>query len=690
MHPRKNHWCVATNLASKAIKALPFAGICALLSIPALGATPPTEQLPSNNDLTELPLETLLNIEVTSAARKPQRLANTAAAVFIISQEDIRRSGATSIPELLRMVPGVQVAKMDANKWAVSIRGINGRFVSKLQVLKDGRSLYTPLYSGVFWETQDTPLEDIEQIEVIRGPGAAMWGSNAVNGVINIITKHSADTQGGMVSGGAGSSEKGFGTVRFGKQLTDDSHLRLYGKYVDRGEGVDATGRDAHDDWSLGSAGFRLDLQPTVDNAITLQGDYYNGRYNETYNLYSPVGTPYQQPATSTASGGNLLARWQRTLSDTDNISLQLSYDHSERSLYFMGEKRDTLDIDFQHRLSLGSRHDLMWGLAYRYSYDSINSTPLASLTKPSEGLNLYSLFLQDEITLVPNTLALILGSRFEHNDYTGWEIQPNGRLIWTPSPQHSLWGSISRAVRTPTRAERYLRYTLATLPASTPANPLPFPVNLEVNGTNNFKSETVLAYELGYRAELSKQLSFDLSLFFNQYDKLRVSQNPDYSNLPTIGLPLSNDAHGHAYGAELSANWRPYEWWRLQAAYHYLRTIIYLDNGSLDDDNRSNTAEGAPRHQFTLRSGFDLGKQVELDLWLRAVDQVDYVNREQIPGYLTMDARIAWKPAKNLELALVGQNLFQNRHPEYKPEFIDTVRSEVPRSVYGKVTLKF
>lgn len=678
-------WPFTVRIPSTVWALVPL-GLLATLAITAVPTQAAPGQLTTKaDDLTELSLEALMNLEVTSVSRKPQRLSNTAAAVFVISQEDIRRSGATTIPDLLRMVPGVQVAKIDANKWAVSIRGINGRFVGKLQVLKDGRSLYTPLYSGVFWETLDTPLEDIERIEVIRGPGAAMWGANAVNGVINIITKHAADTQGGLVSGGTGSSEKGFGTVRFGKQLSDDSYLRLYGKHAEHGEGKDVrTGNDAYDGWQMTTAGFRLDTQPTFDDALTVQGDYYNGRYNEIYNLYTPLGIPYQQPATSTASGANLLARWERTFSDSANLSLQLSYDHSERELYVLGEKRDTLDLDFQNRFRLSSRQELLWGLGYRYSHDQIKNTPIAGLSKSSEGLSLYGIFLQDEITLVPDTLSLILGSRFEHNDYTGWEIQPNGRLIWTPSPQHTFWGSISRAVRTPSRTERYLQYTAATLPG---------PINVEVDGSSAFKSETVLAYELGYRTELPKQISLGLSIFFNQYEKLRVSQASvlDITTLPpTLRMPLSNDAHGHAYGAELSASWRPYDWWRLQAAYHYLRTIIYLDNGSPDDDNRSNSAEGAPRHQFSLRSGFDLPKQVELDLWLRAVERVDYINREQVPGYVTMDARLAWKPVKNLELALVGQNLFQRRHPEYKPEFIDTVRSEVPRSVYGKVTLQF
>jgi len=656
-------------------------------------------QLKLKSDLTDLSIEALMDIEVTSVSRKSQTLANTAAAAFVISQEDIRRSGATTIPDLLRMVPGVQVARIDANKWAVSIRGGNGRFANKLQVLKDGRSIYTPLFSGVFWETQDTTMEDIDRIEVIRGPGAAMWGANAVNGVINIITKHAADTLGGLVSGGAGSTEKAFGTLRYGFKPTESSDLRLYAKHVDRGEGIYANGADANDAWHLTTGGFRLDSQATVDDNLTLQGDFHSGRMNETYTLFhlptasDPTFSRIQQAA-STAWGANLLARWQRALSSSDNLSLQLYYDHYQRDLLILGEKRDTADLDFQHRFALGNRQDILWGLGYRFTQDTVANSEVLAMASASKGTSLASIFLQDEITLLPSTLKLILGSRFEHNDYTGFEIQPNGRLIWTPSPQQTFWGSVSRAVRTPTRAERDIRYTYLTLPTGAAGNPLP--LRVEIDGTSNFASETLIAYEVGYRTELTSQMSIDLSLFFNQYDHLRVRQNgtaepepPSFTNL-VLRYPLSNDMHGHSYGAEIAANWRPYEWWRLQAGYHFLRTVMFLDNNSPDDVNRSNSAEGAPRHQFTMRSGFDLGRQVELDLWLRAVDQVDSIDQVRIPGYVTMDARIAWKPVKNLELALVGQNLFQRRHPEFIPEFINTTASEVPRSVYGKVTWNF
>lgn len=651
-------------------------------------------------DLTELTIEALMDIEITSVSRKPQSLANTAAAVFVISQEDIQRSGATTIPDLLRMVPGVQVARIDANKWAVSIRGSNGRFDSKLQVLKDGRSLYTPLFSGVFWETQDTPFEDIERIEVIRGPGAAMWGANAVNGVINIITKSAEDTLGGVASGGAGSSEHGFGMLRYGFKPTENSTMRLYGKHVDRGEGVFSNGTNANDAWQLTTGGFRLDSQPTNNDNLTLQSDFHAGRMNETYTaLYhlpslSDPSYSWTQPSTSTAWGANILSRWQHAISETDNLSLQIYYDHYQRDFYILGEKRDTVDFDFQHRFAASQRQDIIWGLSYRYSHDKVESSQMFVMEDPEKGFSMYSIFLQDEITLLPNTLSLILGSRLEHNDYTGFEIQPSGRVIWTPSPQHTLWGSVSRAVRTPARVERDMRYTYFTGPFDYSGTTIP--LRVEIDGSNSLKSETLLAYEVGYRTEMSRQASLDLSLFYNQYDHLRVRQegtpvpeSPTFTNL-LLQYPLSNDMHGHSYGYELAANWHPSDWWRLQAGYNYLRSFMYLDNGSTDTINRSNAADGAPRHQLTLRSGFTIRRQVELDFWLRAVDRVDSIDSVSIPGYVTMDSRIAWKPQKNLELALIGQNLLQSHHPEYIPETINTTASEVRRSVYGKATWSF
>ena len=654
-------------------------------------------------DLTDLSLEALMDIEITSVSRKPQKMANAAAAAFVINQEDIRRSGATTIPDLLRMVPGVQVARIDASKWAVSIRGFNGRFANKLLVLKDGRSIYTPLFSGVYWEQQDTPLEDIERIEVVRGPGAALWGANAVNGVINIITKQASDTKGGLVSAGGGSAEHGFGSMRYGFELAPETNMRVYGNYANRGSGTYQDGTAAHDAWQIGSSGFRLDSQLSGQDSLTLQGDFTSGSYDETYKIYgldAPGEEKFRQPV-AISNGLNMLARWQRTLSDTDSLSMQMYYDHYSRDMLVLGENRDTVDFELQHRFSPGARQDIVWGLGYRFTQDHLANSPYIIFPGTDKGTSLFSGFIHDEISLVPEKLALILGARLEHNDYSNFEIQPNARLLWTPTAQHSFWAAVSRAVRTPSRGDQDIQYRFLTMPLPPPSV---VPIRFEIDGNSGFKSETVVAYELGYRTSPTPRISFDLALFLNQYDKLRVPQ-PGTSYAEPVGafpttnyvLPyiLTNNMHGHTYGAELSATWQPYDWWRLQATYSTLYSIMHAD-GNINDVlgliqiNRDDAASGSPRHQGSIRSGFDLGRQVELDLWLRAVDEVRYIDTVRIPGYLTMDARLAWKPTKSVELSLVGQNLLQKRHPEYIPEFINTTASEIPRSVYGKVTWKF
>jgi iron complex outermembrane receptor protein len=394
-------------------------------------------------DLTSVSIEDLMNMTVTSVSRTEQTIANAAAAVFVITSEDIRRSGVTSIPEALRMVPGLEVARIDANKWAISSRGFNGRFASKMLVQIDGRTVYTSLFSGVFWDAQDTVLEDIERIEVIRGPGATLWGANAVNGIINIITKDAGDTKGGLLSAGGGTMERAFGTARYGTQLGSSSALRFYVKYLDRA-GMDdlQTGHEAHNGWNSVRGGFRLDSEPSSSDTLTLQGDYYDERLNETYVNQTPNSIfDYTTPS----SGGNLLARWKRAFSDTDDLTLQLYYDRIEMRYAVIDEQRDTVDIDFQNRFAFGALQEIIWGAGYRFSHDRTQFPfPTLNLGPGIEDNHLFSFFVQDSIALVPDQLNLIIGSKFEHNDYTGFEVQPNARLIWTPTRQQCRSGSQS------------------------------------------------------------------------------------------------------------------------------------------------------------------------------------------------------------------------------------------------------
>ena len=655
-----------------------------------------------DSDLTNLPLESLLEMKVTTVSKKTQLLTNAAAAVFVISQEDIRRSGVTTIADALRMVPGVQVARIDSNKWAISSRGFNGRFSNKLLVLMDGRSLYTPYFMGVYWEIQDTLLDDIDRIEVIRGPGAALWGANAVNGVINIITKPAENTNGTLLTVGGGTYEKAFAAARAGTSLGDSTNVRLYAKHHQRDSFLLGSGASSNDQWHTTQGGFRLDSQPNVHDTLTLQGDYYDGHLDETYILYGhPASSvpPYVSDvqARTVVNGGNILSRWQRTFSATNSLSLQAYFDHSENGMLVSPQKFNTVDLDFQQQFSPGTRNDIVYGAGYRYNQYELINTPTLSFSTTNVTNKIFSTFIHDEIALIPSQVSLILGSRFEHNDYSGFSYQPNGRLLWSITPHNSLWGSVSRAVRSSTKGEQEINYNYRTLAPSTPANPNlntgPVPLRLEINGNKDFKSEELLAYEIGYRTEILSRLSLDVAFYYNIYKNLRVITPAAGYAEPTNAVQpyiLSNDMHGRAIGVEVAADWTPLDWWRVQAAYSYQNLKMQLDGSSVDEINKGNAEGDTPQHQFSLRSGFDIGRQVTLDLWLRGMDRLASIDGVAIPGYLTMDVRMAWKPAKYFELSIVGQNVFQKQHPEFIPEYINTQPSEVVRSAYGKATWKF
>ena len=639
-------------------------------------------------DLTAIAIEDLMNLTVTSVSRKEQRLYNSAAAVFVITQEDIRRSGVTSIPEALRMAPGLEVARIDANKWAISSRGFNGRFASKMLVLMDGRTVYTPLFSGVFWDSQDTLLDDIERIEVIRGPGATLWGANAVNGIINIITRHADDTVGGLVAAGGGTQERVFASARYGVQLGNSSSLRGYLKYLER-DGLDdpQTGREGHNGWKAIRGGFRLDAAPTDNDTLTLQGDYYDERLKETY-----INMPGSFDYTTPVSGGNLLTRWKRTFSDTADMALQFYYDRSEMKYAVIDEKLDTLDIDFQNRFALGAHQEIIWGAGYRFTHDRLQF-PLASLTlgAKKQDNNLFSAFVQDNITMVPDLLHLVIGSKFEHNDYTGFEIQPNVRLLWTPSQKQSVWISVSRAVRTPSRGEDALSLYMPYPPVNIPPLPQPLPAQLHLIGSTDLKAEELVAYELGYRMEPVERLTLDAAAFYNVYRRLDIySQGQPVVDFTTpqpsvtIPLQLGNFGRAETCGVELAADLKALPWWRLKMAYTFLQLVKKeADHGAAFSDIKGEN----PQHQVSLRSATDVTKNLELDLWLRYVDELRAFD---ISSYVTLDARLAWRPIKDIELSLVGQNLLHEGQKEFMPQFISTQPTAVGRSVYGKVTWQF
>jgi iron complex outermembrane receptor protein len=641
-------------------------------------------------DLADLPIEALLQMEVTTVSRKSEKLAETPAAVTVVTHDDIERSGAMSFPQALRLVPGLQVAQVDAGQWALSARGFNDVFANKLLVLQDGRSIYTPLFSGVFWDIQGTMMEDIDRIEVIRGPGATLWGANAVNGVINIITRSAKETQGTLLTLGGGTEERAFAGVRYGGQISDNAYFRVYGMYGNHDDSLLPTGKDAHDAWQQGKWGFRVDWDISDQNQLTLQGDAATGEFDQVIGVFDPAATNFTRLARGDdrVEGGNVLGRWTHTFSANSDLRVQAYYDRTERNTVIFDEKRDTFDVDFQHRFGIGDRNDIVWGAGYRVTSDAVGNSPTISVNPDNRTDNLFSAFVQDEITLVPEKLGLMIGSKIEHNDYTGIEVQPSGRMHWTPFENHAFWASISGAVRSPSRVEDDVALNQVIPPGGLfPGSPAAVTTTY---GNRDFVSEELLAYEVGYRVQARKNLSMDFALFYNEYDHLRSFEpgpSPTQPAMPgTIPLHVANDLFGETYGAEAALTFQATPWWRLQPGYSVIEMQLHKRAASQDPFSEQDEGK-TPEQQWSLRSSMDLPHDISLDCMLRYVDSLPAL---KVESYWGLDIRVAWRPTHWLELSIVGQNLVESRHAEFSPTFIATQRTEVQRGCYGKVTLRF
>lgn len=629
-------------------------------------------------DLSELSLEDLMNIEVTSVSKEPQKLSDSAAAIFVITQEDIRRSGATSIPEVLRLAPGVHVARIDTSKWSISIRGFNSRFSNKLLVLIDGRSVYSPLYSGVYWDVQDTMLEDIERIEVIRGPGATLWGANAVNGVINIITGNSFDTQGTLISAGTGNQEKMFTNGRYGGAINDKTSYRIYGKYFDRDKST-ADDHRAEDGWDSRRGGFRLDSRLTAADSLTIQGDIYDNEADQTTSV-SMMQTPYRKTFAETTdqSGGNLLLRWQRTFSDTTGLELQAYYDQTERHEYVLDQELDIYDFTLQNHFQLSRAQHVIWGMDYRFCRGDVTGNQGIRMRHSHCSKELFSTFIQDDIAVIPQQLHLILGSKFEHNGFTGYEVQPNARLLWTPNENHVCWAAFSRAVRTPGRIERD-GHVQIIIP---PQGGMPEPTIMQLEGTEDYDAEDLLAYELGYRFLGIDNFSVDIAAYYSDYDNLETIETQN--SPPNIIKTLDNLMSGAAYGLEAAVEWQPLAWWRLTAVYAYENVSLELNDGSRDYSSLSAAEKDTPHNLASLRSSMDLPADMELDIWCRYVDAL---KEHKVDSYINMDIRLAWQARPGLEISLVGRNILDSEQMEYNRSSMGNKPTEVPRSLYFKTT---
>ncbi len=632
--------------------------------------------------LSSMSLKDLLNVEVTSVHKKSERASEAPAAVYVITQEDIRRSGATSIVELLRYVPGLNVGRAAASQWAVSSRGFNDQFANKLLVLIDGRTVYTPLFSGVYWDVQNQMLENIERIEVVRGPGATLWGANAVNGVINIITKDAEDTQGGVATTMLGNDEYG-GSIQYGDQAGEGGYYRAYAMHHDYDESLTPTDNGAGDDWMVSQGGFRYDRQLNERDKLTVQGDYYEGDKEFSKSVpdfrTATLSMPMQEDVS--LQGGNLLVNWERELSTDSVLGVKAYYDHTRRISNILGDFQvQTFDLELQHAKQMGKRHDVVWGLGYRLISDDLPDNDFITYSELNRNTQLFNGFFQDKIMLVPKSLFLTLGSKVEHNDYTGTEFQPNARISWLLGEDTTLWGAVSRAVRTPNRNTDDISFISAAIPATGFAR---------LTGDKAASSENMVAYEMGFRSRLSEDFAFDLALFYNDYEDLASIQRGtimlDATNTlfpPHAVLPLlpGNAGEGQAYGAEFSANWHVMDNWRLAGSYSFLRVNIAGATSLV-------TTEGsAPEHQFAMRSYLDLPHDFEWDHFLYFNDNL---SGENIDSYLRFDTRLGWTPVDGVEVSIMGRNLLDDRHPEFSP-FIYNTQTEIGRSVYGKLTFRF
>jgi iron complex outermembrane receptor protein len=648
----------------------------------------------TDNPVKKLSLEQLGNIEVTTASKEPELVRKTPAAIFVITHEDIERSGATTIPEALRMAPGVEVARIDGNKWSIGIRGFGSRLSRSVLVLIDGRTVYTTLFAGTYWEVQDTVMDDIDRIEVIRGPGGTIWGPNAVDGVINVITKASKDTQGTLASVGGGNVEQGLVSLRSGGSNGQRLNYRVYGKGFNRSAEFDGKGQN-FDGWRAGQAGFRMDWERNDHDTFTLQGDMYDEAAGESV-VATSYTAPFSQVINGDArlSGGNIMGLWKRQMGDGKDFQLQAYYDRTNRHEPNFGDIRNTFDVDFLERIPLPGRQRLSVGAGARLSDgDELEVVTGLTFDPPSKTDQLFTAFIQDEIELVPHRLSLIAGTKLLHTNFTGVDFEPSVRVLWTPSEKQTVWASFTRAVRTPADVER--DFFLSGFQGIGPGG---IPFFARFNANRNFVSETLKGYEVGYRRLIRKNLYLDLAGFFNQYDHLFSEEitgapfledtpPPAIDNIvapPHLLLPaqFGNSLMGTTTGGEIAPEWRPASFWRLRGSYSFLVMHIERAPNSLDIGSAPGIQGSSPQHQVYMQSGFDIAKAFTLDLIYRYVSALP---GQGVRAYSSADTTFGWRMNEHVRLSIAGQNLLQPHHAEDGGDPNGLV--QIKRSIYAKIT---
>lgn len=644
------------------------------------------EKAEPDNSIKALSLEQLGNLQVTTASKEPEAVWKTSAAIYVITHEAIMRSGATSIPEALRLAPGVEVARIDNDKWSIGIRGFGSRLCRSVLVLIDGRTVYTPLLAGTYWEVQDTVMEDIDRIEVIRGPGGTIWGPNAVNGVINVITRPASETQGTLASVVAGNVEQGSVTIRQGESR-GALNYRAYAKGFNRAAQFHSDDQE-FDHWRALQGGFRADWAESPRDDFTLQGDLYDQRDGESVvaTTYAP---PYSQVIDGNAllSGGNILGRWKRAMSEGEDVQLQVFYDRTNRYEPNFTDLRDTFDVDFLQRFPLPARQQVSWGLGARFSRGD-NPIVVSGLTfTPNPRTDrLLSAFLQDDVSVVDKRLSLSLGTKFLETNFTGLELQPSARLLYTPTDTQTLWAAFTHAVRTPSDAEE--NFSLAGF-IGIASNGLPYFARFNPNP--NFRSEELNGSELGYRRLLGQRLYLDIAAFYNHYSSLFsediigqpfVETNPAPTHI-LLPAEFGNGLLGTTSGGEIAPEWRVTDFWRLRGSYSFLEMHIKKAPNSLDVGSAPGVQGASPRHQVLIQSGFDLPRGVSVDLLYRYVSALPGLG---VQGYSSGDAAVAWRMTEHFRLSVVGQNLMQPHHAEYATSDPGPP-VQIKRSAYAQIT---
>ena len=659
-----------------------------LAAAAALLMTVPLWPQAAPKDLGEKSIEDLMNIEVTSVSKTEHTISRTAAAIFVITEEEIRRSNALNIPDVLRMVPGIDVAQINANTWAITARGLNGRFSNELLVLLDGRSVYTPTFDGVLWDVLDLPLEDIERIEVIRGPGASVWATNAVNGVVNIITKKASDTSGAMVAAGGGTVEQGFGTLQYGGSIGKATTYRGYTKYSNQDHFPNAIGQDGGDGWNLASAGFRTDTVFSSKDVLTVEGELYGGREGNPLFVTTSITSPRVLGHMEVNVGGGFVqAIWNHSYSSSSGTSLELSYDDYQRGDE-LGESRGTFDIAFQHHFSWGERQSFVWGVEYRYSDSHAPGSQLVSVDPAHAQIQMFSSFLQDEVVLVPDRVFLTVGTKLERSYYNGWDVQPSARVAWTPTARQTLWAAIADVVRTPSEIDNSIVNNIGGFTGADG------PVAVRILGNPDLGNERTITYEAGYRMSLGDRLSFDFSAYYNDHSNQQTTEPgtpfPESAPAPPhLVLPLTyaNLLHGESHGFEIATNWKVASRWTVSPGYAFEQIHVHLDPTSRDTSSVSEAEGSSPINSAQLRSHLALPRNFS---WDTSVYFVGRLTDPVIASYTRLDSGLTWQWNKKSSLSVVGQNLARNLHEEYIDSTGSAATTQIKRSIYGKFTWQF